>query len=271
MAKSKLSLAETMEVAKIAIEDSSKIVIDRIDNMSTSPQSSRKRAKRSDEQTNLSGNNYWNSLNDSSKINHSDYDSIGSSNDWKDRLVTILKGKDEEIQDMREQLEIAEAEERRLKDMNALLESRLKSFHTTNSHHANSKSAYPSTSSSLASQSSQNHHSVAETSTSSNPTSQENQKLRDIISFYEKLTCMSVKPSLDEEHKYICTVKNHVKRAAIKFELESAMSTEIIFRPIANIHHLPEYLHGEISFEAAMAPVMMGDILQGLYGEDQSG
>lgn len=267
MSKSKLSLAETMELAKIAIEDSSKIVIDRVDSISGTPQSSRKRAKRSNDQSS-SEHYYRNSLNNSSTTNPYDYDEIGTSTDWRDRLVSILKGKDEDIQDLREQLDVAEVEAQRLKDMCSMLESRLKSFSTMNSHYSDSKTSYASTSSSASNQQ-QNHQSI-EISASTN-SSQEIQKLRNIISFYEKLTCMSVKPSLDEEHKYICTVKNHIKRTAIKFELESVMSTEILFRPIANIHHFPEYLHGEISFEAAMAPVMMGDILQGLYNEDHNG
>ena len=97
------------------------------------------------------------------------------------------------------------------------------------------------------------------------------------LSFFEMMTSMTVK--CDENCEYVCTVKNKLKKTATRFKIvtsdesdESVLTTtvtDVQYAPIANADLLPEYLQSEISFEIAMAPVLLGDILQSLY-EDAS-
>lgn len=239
MSKSK-SLAETMEYAKIAIEDASKIVIDRADNVSRnqampSSSSSRKRRKSS-----IGTDSH---LSQTILDNSTDYESFGNTPEWRDKLIALVRERDEEMNDLHKQLEISELEGEKLQDLNKILEEKLISATT------------------LAS-ATEIRNGI--TSHDPNPT----KMLENIIQVYEKLTCVTVKAD-DSEDSYICTVKNHMKRCGIKFRLGSVMSKEITFTPVANIEHFPEYLHDEIVFESAMAPVMMGDILQSLYEEKQ--
>lgn len=97
------------------------------------------------------------------------------------------------------------------------------------------------------------------------------------ISFFEMMTSMTIKCEGNSE--YVCTVKNKIKKAATRFKIVTgeesvepvlpATLPDVQYTPMANADLLPEYLQSEISFETAMAPVLLGDILQSLY-EDSS-
>lgn len=93
--------------------------------------------------------------------------------------------------------------------------------------------------------------------------------------FFETMTSMTVK--CEDNDEYICTVKNKLKKVATRFKIVlndcdettvlSAEAPDLQYAPIANATLLPEYLQSEISFEANMAPVLIGDILQALYDD----
>lgn len=97
------------------------------------------------------------------------------------------------------------------------------------------------------------------------------------LCFFETMTSMTVK--CEENESYICTVKNKLKKVAVRFKVvmsddttkDAADNTEqdVQYTPLANANLLPEYLQSEISFETNMAPVLTGDILQSLYEEDR--
>mmetsp|Transcript_19465 Transcript_19465/g.18793 ORF Transcript_19465/g.18793 Transcript_19465/m.18793 type:complete len:222 (-) Transcript_19465:35-700(-) len=87
------------------------------------------------------------------------------------------------------------------------------------------------------------------------------------LSFYETMTSMTLKCEDNGEH--ICTVKNRVKKVATRFKI-NFNDEDIQYVPIANAALLPEYLQSELSFDEHMAPVLVGDILQSLYKEDDA-
>ena len=93
-----------------------------------------------------------------------------------------------------------------------------------------------------------------------------------IISFYEQMTCMSVKvdDDLREESNYICTIKNKQRRIASRFiisidDKNKSAVTNLKYTPSANIHVLPDYLHNSIEFEPGMTPVLLGDVLNSMF------
>ena len=132
--------------------------------------------------------------------------------------------------------------------------------------------------------------SVASTSTSNSSTDKpkadvkvapenesELEKIKKIINFYELMTCMKVElHSLNNtSDEYTCTIKNKIKRMATRFILRvpkpnnnSSSNQNLDFLPKVNINYLPEYLRARVNFEASNAPVMMGDILQVLFGDE---
>jgi hypothetical protein len=104
------------------------------------------------------------------------------------------------------------------------------------------------------------------------------EKYKKLVAFYEAATSMVVKADGDKD--YVCTVKNKRKRTATRFVItmnsgagEAADKVEsdepnIDFVPKANVTMLPEYARAHLAFEPNMFPVLMGDILQELYRED---
>lgn len=94
-----------------------------------------------------------------------------------------------------------------------------------------------------------------------------------LISFYEQMTCMSVKVGDDDKGEcsnYICTIKNKQRRVASRFAIavdDKAKSGSLKYTPGANIHVLPDYLQNTIEFEAGMAPVLLGDVLNSMFEE----
>ena len=92
-----------------------------------------------------------------------------------------------------------------------------------------------------------------------------------LVTFYEKVTGMSVKFNDDdrgEYSNYTCTIKNKQRRVASRFVIavdDKAKSLNFKYTPGANIHVLPEYLHNTIEFESGMAPVLLGDVLNSMF------
>ena len=118
----------------------------------------------------------------------------------------------------------------------------------------------------------------------SNEAIQTNTIATEINKIYEKFTSMTIKPtsstasttttpkskSKPKFNEYMCTVTNAVKHISTRFLLQIPTDPKqnIDFIPKSNLDMLPEYLRVHISFEPLMAPVLMGDVLQSLY-EDQ--
>lgn len=104
-----------------------------------------------------------------------------------------------------------------------------------------------------------------------------NHDLEQILEIHEHLTGMTVNRIDERENSFVCSVRNHVKRRATRFIITVEQSSteekdglQLEFEPITNVDMLPEYLHNVVSFEYKMAPVLMGDILQGLYDDPES-
>ena len=104
------------------------------------------------------------------------------------------------------------------------------------------------------------------------------EKYKKLVAFYEAATSMTVKADGDKD--YVCTVKNKRKRTATRFVITMNGASEatdkvesdepnIDFVPKANVTMLPEYARAHLAFEPNMFPVLMGDILQELYREEE--
>ena len=93
------------------------------------------------------------------------------------------------------------------------------------------------------------------------------------VKFYEQMTAMKVDQSSTGE--YICTLKNSVHRRVTKFSIkrkrDSRDGLDMQFIPRANVNILPDYLQSEIFCETNMSPVIMGDVLQALYNDEDHG
>lgn len=87
---------------------------------------------------------------------------------------------------------------------------------------------------------------------------------------YELLTSTSIEKSSESE--FICTTKNPLVRKATRFTLQKVEHPDgdILVHPKGNVRLLPEYLQqGDIVCESATVPVLMADVLQTLYKEDE--
>ena len=89
------------------------------------------------------------------------------------------------------------------------------------------------------------------------------------LRFYQMMTGMMVSSDPSEPLKVLCTVKNPQKRQLTRFYIENFPNNdaEISFMPEANPDFLPEYLRSGVTFDKLLAPLMLGDILQILFGE----
>ena len=75
-----------------------------------------------------------------------------------------------------------------------------------------------------------------------------------------------------EDFSFVCTVKNRSMQRVTKFKIterEGEQNENMEFKPLANADFLPEYLRAHINFEAEMAPVILGDVLQNIFTEDE--
>ena len=104
---------------------------------------------------------------------------------------------------------------------------------------------------------------------------------RKLLAFYELMTSMSVK--INSGTEFICTVKNKVSRKATRFSIDEdktpsssskagepqSGSSQFMFAPLANIEMLPDYLNSRINFEPRVAPVLLGDVLQKLFENEE--
>lgn len=90
------------------------------------------------------------------------------------------------------------------------------------------------------------------------------------LQVFEILTGTTVE--VGEKSEYICTVKNPVARKATRFSLQNVQHPDgdILVHPKGNVRFLPDYLQqGDIVCEHSFVPLLMGDVLQGLYQEDE--
>lgn len=90
----------------------------------------------------------------------------------------------------------------------------------------------------------------------------ENSELQKLLTFYELLTSTSIR--IEDDGKFVCTVKNKVTRNATRFTIEGTNAHDLDYVPKANITLLPPYLKSSISFERNMAPVLLADIILAL-------
>jgi hypothetical protein len=89
---------------------------------------------------------------------------------------------------------------------------------------------------------------------------------RKLLSFFELMTSMTV---TEEQGTMVCTLKNRVKRKALRFSIKDSGIDDLDYVPKANIDVLPEYMQSELTFERNMAPVLLADALQALYDDDK--
>eukprot|EP01041_Mallomonas_annulata_P005124 gene5124-10247_t len=98
-------------------------------------------------------------------------------------------------------------------------------------------------------------------------------KMKRALKFYEVLTSVSLKA--DEDQNMVCTMKNKINKRVTRFVItnpdDNIDSMELDYRPIANVELFPEYLHNHITFNPNMAPILLGDILQAVYAENDNG
>lgn len=89
------------------------------------------------------------------------------------------------------------------------------------------------------------------------------------LRFYQMMTGMTIKSDESDSHKALCTLKNPQRRQVTRFYVEKYPhnDNEISFTPEANPEFLPEYLRSGVTFNKQLAPLMLGDILQSLFGE----
>jgi len=118
---------------------------------------------------------------------------------------------------------------------------------------------------------------------------------RQMLEFMEWLTSMSVKHNVVEggQEEFICTAKNPREKKVTRFSIvpeltevgEILQANEKIgadndgdaskqkrmmrYEPKANIEELPDYLRQAIQFDMDMAPVLLLDVLNALYGEEE--
>lgn len=101
--------------------------------------------------------------------------------------------------------------------------------------------------------------------------------IQEKIKLYEILTGVTLKLNSNE---YICTMKNGMSRLVTRFgvkvrtpdeelPVDSDPDNDLQFRPIGNVHLLPEYLRSEIECSSEMGPVLLGDIIHCVYDEQQ--
>ncbi len=119
------------------------------------------------------------------------------------------------------------------------------------------------------------------------------------LEFMEWLTSMSVKHNVIEGgyDEFICTAKNPREKKVTRFSIvpdttetsdiirarvadKERMDTEVDresdapksmmrYEPKANAEELPDYLRQVIKFDMEMAPVLLLDVLNAMYGEDE--
>lgn len=90
---------------------------------------------------------------------------------------------------------------------------------------------------------------------------------RNIISLYEKLTCLSVQPSDEGEDTFTCIAISKADKQAVKFSLTCQEGEEIEFRPYGNSSILPPFLQNAISFEVNQAPLFFSKVATSLHRE----
>lgn len=89
------------------------------------------------------------------------------------------------------------------------------------------------------------------------------------LQFYRMMTGMTICPDPSAANRLLCVIKNPQARQLTRFYIEnfSERGSEIRFSPEANAELLPEYLRCGVTFDEVLAPLMLGDILQSLFGE----
>ncbi len=111
----------------------------------------------------------------------------------------------------------------------------------------------------------------------------------------EWLTSMSVRHNVIEggQEEFICTAKNPREKKVTRFSIVPELTEvgEILhagekidtdndgdaskqkrmmrYEPKANIEELPDYLRQAIKFDMDMAPVLLLDVLNAMYGEEE--
>jgi hypothetical protein len=103
-----------------------------------------------------------------------------------------------------------------------------------------------------------------------------NSLLQEKLKLYETITGVTLKMDSNE---YICTMKNGMSRLVTRFGVKIRQEQDIPvdadhdndmqFRPVGNVHLLPEYLRSEVECSSEMAPVLLGDIIRCVYEEQQ--
>ena len=93
-------------------------------------------------------------------------------------------------------------------------------------------------------------------------------KQRRLLRFYEQMTGLTLQE--EGEGAVKCTVRNRAKRLVTRFRVaEDGDGGECTYFPLANVALLPEYLRNEIRCEAPMLSVILSDVLQSLYEDDE--
>lgn len=86
-----------------------------------------------------------------------------------------------------------------------------------------------------------------------------------LVALYQQLTGATV---TREGDAYTCTVKNKSTRQMVCFSLKTCADDSFEMVPDANAHLLPEYLQTGVTFAKTLAPLMLADVLSGLFAEE---
>ena len=95
--------------------------------------------------------------------------------------------------------------------------------------------------------------------------------IQEKLQVFELLTGTTIEAG--DHSDYICTVKNPLARKATRFTLQNVQHPDgdVLVHPKGNVRFLPEYLQqGDIVCDQSTVPQLLGDVLQGLYKEDET-
>lgn len=150
---------------------------------------------------------------------------------WKKRCETLEEEKEEQTRIYSERIELYKEKERKLEEFVHLLEQKIEKLKKGGG----------------------------------DPVPAEDKsEWKELCLFYKTLSGMTIKQTDDE---FLCTVKNSSKRILTKFAIQLSEDGSLSFVPDTNIEYLPEYLQASVAFDKALAPLMLGDVLQTMFAE----
>jgi hypothetical protein len=93
---------------------------------------------------------------------------------------------------------------------------------------------------------------------------------QEVLDFFQKITSLTIESIkiVDADELYTCLVTNTQLEKSCRFQFKLT-AEEAHFMPLTQTDLLPEYLRNHISFDKEMLPVVLGDVLQNLFEDDE--